>query len=95
MKSIGPLYVGTLQYYHRDILPILEKGWTQETELPYRKGSCLVFRFPKTYPGFYVGFWKDTGLPEYDEEGASDRLAQAINIRDMRLTADEIEDWNV
>ena len=95
MKSIGSLYVGTLKYYHRDIFPILEKGWTQETELPYRKGACLVFRFPKTYPGFYIGFWKDSGLPEYDEEGASYRLAQAINIRDMGLTADEIEDWNV
>jgi hypothetical protein len=95
MKSIGPLYVGTLQYYHRKIFPVVEKGWTQETDLPYRKGTCLVFRFPKTHPGFYIGVWADAGLPEYDEEGASARLAQALNIRDMGLTADEIEDWDV
>jgi len=95
MKSFGSLYVGTLQYYHRDILPVVEKGWTQETESPYRKGLCLVFRFPKTHPGFYVGFWKDKGLPGYDEEGATARLASAMGLRNMELTPDEIEDWNV
>lgn len=55
MKTFGPLYVGTLQYYHNKFLPIIEKGKTQETELPYRIGHCLVFRFPFTKPGFYIG----------------------------------------
>ena len=55
MKTLGPLYVGTLQYYHNKFLPIIEKGSTQETELPFRYGHCLVFRFPFTKPGFYVG----------------------------------------
>jgi hypothetical protein len=96
MKSYGPLYVGTLQYYHKDILPIVEKGWTQESELPFRKGSCLVFRFPKTYPGFYIGFWhKGSKMKEYDEAGAEDRLSKALGIRDMGLTPDDIEEWNV
>jgi hypothetical protein len=32
MKSIGPLYGDVIQYYHRNLLPVVEKGWTQETE---------------------------------------------------------------
>jgi hypothetical protein len=55
MKSFGPLYAGTLKYYHRNALPIIEKGWTQETDSPYRYGHCLIFRFPFTKPGFYAG----------------------------------------
>ena len=55
MKTFGPLYVGKLSYYHRNFLPILEVGKTQETEFPYRKGKCLVFRTPFTKPGFYIG----------------------------------------
>ena len=95
MKVFGSLYVGKLEYYHRNVLPVIEKGWTQETEFPYRKGSCLVFRLPKTHPGYYVGVWTDKGLPEYDEDGAADRLAAAMGLRDMELTPDEIEDWEV
>ena len=55
MKTFGPLYVGTLQYYHNKFLPIIEIGSTQETEIPYRAGKCLVFRAPFTKPGFYIG----------------------------------------
>lgn len=96
MKTFGPLYVGTLQYYHRDILPVVEKGWTQETEIPFRTGTCMVLRFPKTYPGFYLGIWhKNSGLEEYDELSADERLAKALKIRDMNLTVDEIEEWDV
>lgn len=56
MKTYGPLYVGKLEYYHNKFLPIIEKGTTQETELPYRYGHCLVFRVPFTKPGYYLGF---------------------------------------
>lgn len=55
MRTLGPLYVGKLYYYHRKFLPIIEIGKTQETELPLRKGRCLVFRLPFTKPGFYIG----------------------------------------
>jgi hypothetical protein len=55
MKTLGPLYAGTLKYYHNKFLPIIEIGKTQETEMPYRYGHCLVFRFPFTKPGFYLG----------------------------------------
>ena len=55
MKSKGPLYVGALNYYHRHFLPIVEVGTTQETEMPFRRGKCLVFRFPFTKRGYYAG----------------------------------------
>jgi len=55
MKTYGPLYVGTLQYWHKKLLPVVEVGTTQETDIPFRKGKCLVFRAPFTTTGFYIG----------------------------------------
>lgn len=55
MKTFGPLYGGKLKYYHKKFLPIVEKGSTQETELPYRRGHCLVFRAPFTTSAVYFG----------------------------------------
>jgi hypothetical protein len=96
MKNIGPLYVGKLEYYHRGLLPVVEKGWTQETDHPFRQGSCIVFRFPKTYPGFFIGLWKKgSAIAEFDEEGVVDRLTNALKTRDMGLQAFEIEEWDV
>ena len=60
MQSLGPLYVGTLKYYHRKFLPVVELGKTQETDFPYRIGRCLVFRLPFTLPGFYIGIFFKT-----------------------------------
>lgn len=55
MRTLGPIYAGKLEYYHRKFLPIVELGKTQETEIPFRVGRCLVFRLPFTKPGFYIG----------------------------------------
>lgn len=55
MKTLGPLYGGTLQYWHKKLLPIVEVGTTQETEFPFRRGKCLVFRMPFTTTGLYFG----------------------------------------
>lgn len=55
MKTFGPLYVGTLRYWHKKALPVIEKGSTQETDFPYREGKCLVFRLPFTERGYYAG----------------------------------------
>ena len=93
MKSFGPLYVDTLQYYHRHLLPIVETGWTQETEHPYRKSKvCLVFRFPFTHPGFVLGLWKKNKEFVFDED-ADDLLAAALGLREMNLESDEIREW--
>lgn len=55
MKTFGPLYVGKLNYWHKNAFPIIEVGSTQEIEAPFRQGRCLVFRAPFTHPGYYVG----------------------------------------
>lgn len=66
MKTFGPLYTGTLKYWHKNLLPIVEIGKTQETEMPYRRGRCLVFRAPFTHKAVYVGIlFKSVSNPEY------------------------------
>lgn len=95
MKSIGPLYGDVIQYYHRNFLPIVEKGWTQETEHPFRQSkACLVFRFPFTKPGFVLGLWKRSEGFVHDED-ADDMLARALSLRDMGLDTEEIGEWRV
>ena len=76
--SKGKFYASTLRYPHRKIFPIIETGWTQETEEPYRRSRfCLVFRVPFTKPGFVLGVW---GNPTFDETKA---LESALNTRVM------------
>ena len=92
MKSIGPLYADVIKYYHRKALPIREKGWTQETEFPYRKSKlCMVFRAPFTHPGFVLGIWNKAEF--IFEEDADDMLATAIGLRDMDLETEDIREW--
>lgn len=74
MKSKGPFYIGTLKYWHRDLLPILEVGHTQETELPFRRGRCLVFRVPFTKTGYYAGILYGAVSTESVTEDAIDEL---------------------
>jgi hypothetical protein len=38
---------------------------------------------------------KGSAIAEFDEDGVADRLAAALSLRDMGLTPDEIEDWDV
>jgi hypothetical protein len=94
MKSFGPLYVGKLEYYHRNILPVLEVGWTQEVEDDFREGRCLIFRVPKTLPGYYIGLF--TKRHRYiSDEDADDLIIKAVKGRDIDLEPEEIENWNV
>jgi hypothetical protein len=82
MKTYGPLYVGTLKYWHKKALPILEVGTTQETEMPYRKGKCLVFRLPFTHPGFYLGlFYKTPDVGWEDDDKIDEILFGAMKSR--------------
>lgn len=93
MKSIGPLYADVIQYYHRRVLPIVEKGWTQESNYPYRKSKlCVVFRFPFTHPGFVLGLW---GKVDHDiyEDDADELLAEAVGLRIIDASAKELREW--
>lgn len=95
MKSLGPLYADVIKYYHRKFLPVIENGWTQETEHPFRQSKvCLVFRIPFTKPGFVLGLWKRSDGFVFDED-ADDMIAKALGLRDMGLNTEEIGDWRV
>jgi hypothetical protein len=74
MKVLGPIYVGKLYYWHRHLLPIVEVGTTQETDMPYRKGKCLVFRAPFTKPGYYLGLWVERPKIGWDDDDRIDKL---------------------
>jgi hypothetical protein len=74
MKSYGLLYGGKLRYWHKKALPIIEVGTTQETEMPYRKGKCLVIRAPFTEPGFYLGIWVHRPDIDWEDDDKIDEL---------------------
>lgn len=87
MITLGPLYGQIIKYPHRKPLPVVEKGWTHEIEEPYRRGSCLVFRFPFTKPAVVFGVWRE----EQDEETA---LRKAMWTRVMDdVSTEEILEW--
>jgi hypothetical protein len=93
MKSYGPLYIDKIQYYHNRLLPIAEKGWTQETDYPYRKSKlCVVFRVPFTKPGFVLGLWEKVNGYIFEED-ADDMLSKALNLREMDLETKDIREW--
>jgi hypothetical protein len=82
MKTFGLLYVGSLRYWHRKFLPLVEVGTTQETEMPYRKGKCLVFRAPFTHPGFFIGVWVHRPDVNWDDDDKIDTLlSEAMKSR--------------
>jgi hypothetical protein len=85
MNTYGPLYTGTLKYYHNRFFPILEVGTTQETEFPFRKGKCLVFRAPFTKPAAYIGLLRKTikHPEELSEEDIDEIMVSAFNGRIM------------
>jgi hypothetical protein len=97
MRTLGPLYGGKLEYYHNKALPIIEIGKTQETEIPYRRGHCFVVRIPFTKPGFYFGIlFKTVKNPNLlTDEDIDLLISNALRGRNMELTPDEIEDWDV
>lgn len=37
--------------------PLVSKGWSAETDEPFRMGACLVFRLPRSRYGIAVGWW--------------------------------------
>lgn len=82
MKTFGPLYVGTLRYWHKKAFPIIEIGSTQETEHPYRTGKCLVLRAPFTETGYYGGvFYKHPKIHVDDDDAIDALLSEAMKGR--------------
>ena len=83
MKTFGPLYVGTVKYYKNKDIPRFEIGTTQESEHPYRKGKCLIYRGYKSFTGRYLGVWvKNPRLNPEDDEAIDKLLYKALNQYD-------------
>jgi hypothetical protein len=51
-----------------------EIGHTQETDMPYRVGKCLVIRIPFTYKAVYLGLWGKTAILNAEDDDAVDSL---------------------
>jgi len=93
MKTYGPLYGGTLRYWHKKASPIVEVGSTQETEHPFRKGKCLVLRAPFTETGLYFGLWYYNPKVNPDDDLTIDKiLAEAMKGRDAWKPEDGLFD---
>jgi hypothetical protein len=84
-KSFGPLYGGKLNYPTKKPLTpgfLFELGKTRETEQPYRKGRCLIFKLPASKTGFYFGLWvKNPHIDDEDHEAISAVLLDAMNVQ--------------
>lgn len=87
MKTFGPFYADTMKYPPKyKWLPLVEVGWTNETEEPYRKGRCLVLKPPLANTALVAGVW---GQPQ-DEETA---LSNAVRARTMDIDPKEMLEW--
>jgi len=87
MLNVGTLYGELIKYPHRKFFPIVEKGWTHEIEEPFRKGSCIVFRFPFTKPGLVFGLWGNA-------QDETEALTAAIWGRHLDVPVDELLEWD-
>lgn len=93
MKSFGPLYGGSLRYWHKKFLPIIEIGTTQETDSPYRVGKCLVFRAPYTTKSIYCGFfYKSLNINPDDEDSIDSVMFNALKARTAWTPKDGLYD---
>ena len=86
MKSFGPLYVDLIKYPIFVSQLKVEKGWTNETEEPFRRGSCLVIKPPFIARACVIGIWG-----EAQEEDVA--LTSAVNARPLDVSPDEILEW--
>jgi len=86
MKSAGKLYVDIINYPIYKNKLIVEKGWSNETEEPYRHGTCLVVKPPLVEKAFVVGVW---GKPQTED----DALSQAIMAKPLDVSTEEIMEW--
>jgi hypothetical protein len=86
MKSIGPLYVDLVTYPVKRFNFIIEKGWSQEIEEPYRHGSCIVLKAPFIKTGIAVGIWRYKNTE-------NQALMAAIKARTLDIPVEELMEW--
>jgi len=87
MKSIGIFYAQRMKYPPKfKKFPLVEVGWTTETEEPYRKGYCIVFKAPFMIQALALGIWGK-------QQDEVDALVKAINGRTLEVSPEDIMEW--
>ena len=89
MKTFGKIYVDSVKYNIIGKKPLFEKGWSQETEHPFRKGTCAVVRMPFTKKALAVGLW---GAPATNPDEAIMAVLAPLN-RELKVTVEDIRAW--
>jgi len=74
-KNAGSLFTHTMEYPTTNY-PLVEKGYSQEIDHPFRKGTSIVVRIPFTTKAIVFGKWGEI----QDEDEA---LRDAIGARDI------------
>lgn len=79
------LFAHLLEYPSRKV-PLMERGWTQETEEPWRKGVSVVLRAPFTRRAVALGIWRS--------KGSEDDFHAAVGLRHVdTIETAEIREW--
>lgn len=79
------LFAHRLIYPSRNA-PFAERGWTQETDEPWRKGSSVVLRAPFSRHAVALGVWHS--------KGSEDDFHAAVGIRHVdTIETAEIREW--
>lgn len=74
--DLGPLYVAAQVLPGRVGIRLAARSVSAETEPPYRRGSCLLVRLPRTRLVLVLGWWSN---PSDDVQ--DDVLAEALGYR--------------
>lgn len=80
--DLGRLYVTKTTFPELEELPLAVRGWTAETDEPWRIGKCLILRVPFSRTGLAIGWW---GAPTSEYEA----LTLATGMR--QLTDEEVD----
>lgn len=86
MKSAGKLYLDIIQYPIYKNRFIVEKGWTNETDHPYRHGTCVIVKPPFIAKAMVFGVWGK-------QQSEVQSLENAIMMRELDFVTEEIREW--
>ena len=78
------MFTHTLKYPSAQA-PLIERGWTQESEYPWRKGISIVVRLPGTNRARAFGIWT--------KKGCEDDFHKAAGTSHVKVPVEEIRTW--
>lgn len=87
-KELGPVYIGWVRFDRRFRPPLVEPGWSNEVEPPFRRGRCISVR---VRPGLCVvlGIWFRPKILPAEEFAYLDEDEQDDMLEDLVTELDE------